>query len=904
MGWQDEAVPVTSWQDEAIPDDGPTTVQGMPLDTSPLDPPPERKFSAVTREGPISRVIPPNEDLVDAAARGVDYQTGIDGGLREDIGYSPGDAFTHDYLATKLAEKYGTEKAGLVRQNASGEFEYYNKDLQRYALIDEAGLSTSDLKDMYGPAKTVGLEIAGAIGGAFAGPWTSVAGGSVGAFMGEYMRLNKGKSLGVHDLSWDEMFDEAAGIAGLSAAAGAGGEVASFALNRLRLIISPEGFSVEEAERMLSAFRSPELQSEIREINRALDGNRYKLDMASASGHETDLALKDTAMKSDAGFKADMGAQARDNDDALASYLERQTGADDIRDPMLPESSGTEVQAGLRAHRREIEERYANNSAVAKEESDRVLRDLPDLDETAGGKQAREIADAHATTLKNQKTASYKAYEGTIGQKKDTLTSNVDVPISSRVVARQKEIDALIDASIIDKQTSGTNALRSSRIKPEVIVDETPIIGVDGLPARPTRIFERGRNVDLAVLDDNIKTLRAGIRRSQKGGGPAEFNEQKAMVVVELLSEMRNEYLEKNYPEAFAALTKAELDNTVYKNFVGKSALKSILRTGDNAIEDITVFKQVFEQNNAAAMRQLVIAADEIPGARAKLQQTMLEFYKANYLDDYGVLDRKLHDRFIKRHGNVLRELFPDDNRIATFGQLARRVEVAVKKEQAVVKALDGTVLGRMSRQGGKGVAPEDLGQHIFVKGVSNKDIRRVTLIIKAAPNSAALNKSWRESVGSNIFNKITNKDGAIKITELGNLLDDHGQTIIEAMGDRYKRDLELLYKYAVKNQESSGGVALEKTHLLGRFLRATPVSPPLSQRGRFQTFVQQIRWNASNTALVAGLRDPQVLRAIIYNAERDIRDKNVIRILTQTGATGLAIDDDGLLPPEYRSAQ
>ena len=100
---------------------------------------------------------------------------------------------------------------------------------------------------------------------------------------------------------------------------------------------------------------------------------------------------------------------------------------------------------------------------------------------------------------------------------------------------------------------------------------------------------------------------------------------------------------------------------------------------------------------------------------------------------------------------------------------------------------------------------------------------------------------------------------------------------------------------------EPVSGVALEKTHLLGRFLRATPVAPPLSQRGRFQTFVQMVRWDASNRALVAGLRDPTVLRAIIYNAERDITDKNVIRILTQTGATGLAIGDDGLLPQEYQ---
>jgi len=853
---------------------GQDTVQGMPLDTSPLEPPPDYRYHGLTREGPISRMISPPEEIVSAAERGVDYTTGLSGDLRSDIGYSPGDAFTHDYIATKLAEEYGTEKAGLVRQNEYGDFEYYNKEKQRYALIDERGLSAADLKDLYGPAVTVGPELTLSVVGAFGGPWTSVGAGALGAFLGEHTRLIAGKRKGVHDLSWEEMFNEAAQLAGISAAAGTAGEIGSFALNKLRLLVSPEGFTKEEAKRMLEAFQRPELQAELREINKALDDSTYKLDMAQASGHETDLALKDTAMKSDTAFKAEMKQQARDNDDALTDYLEVRTGADDIRDPMLPEASGSEVQKGLRSHRDEIETRYAERSTVAKEESDRVLNDLPDFDETAAGRQAREIADSHAFALKNQKNASYNAYEGTIGQRSGTFTSDIRVPISREVVARKKEINKLVKASIIDKQTSGANALEGVRV---------------------------GGSVDLAVLDDNIKTLNAAIRRADKGGGPAEFNEQKARVAVDLLEDMRDEYLEKNYPEAYAALTKAQQDNTAYKDFVGKSALKSILRTGDNAIEDISVFKQVFTQNDAAAMRQLVVAADKIPGARAKLQQTMLAFYRANYTDDYGVLDRKLHDQFLKRHGNVLKELFPGDARVATFGQLARRVEAAVRREENVVKALDGTVLGRMARNGGKGVAPEDLGQHIFAKGVSNKNVRQTINILEGAPNSAALMQSWRESVGSNIFNKITDRNGTINIKALGNLLDNHGQTIIEAMGGRYKRDLDLFYKYALKNQQAGTGKAIEKSGLLGMFLRSTDVSPPLSQRGRFQTFVQQIRWDASNRALVAGLKDPNVLRAIIYNAERDLTDKNVIRILSQVGATGLAIGDDGLLPQEYR---
>jgi hypothetical protein len=230
------------------------------------------------------------------------------------------------------------------------------------------------------------------------------------------------------------------------------------------------------------------------------------------------------------------------------------------------------------------------------------------------------------------------------------------------------------------------------------------------------------------------------------------------------------------------------------------------------------------------------------------------------------------------------------------LGEIARRVAFQAKKEENVINALDRSVLGKIANADGHGVAPEALGNKIFTEGVHSKHVRQVVNIYDAAPNSVALNKAWKESVGHSIWEKITS-DGILSPTQLGNLLDKKGSVIAAAMGPQYLADLRIMQKSLAANRSNVTGYALEKTGLLGRLLRATPVAPPLSMRGRFQTFVQMIRWNASNRALIAGIKDPQILRAIVYNAERNITDRRSLRILSQLGATGAAIGDDGTLP-------
>jgi hypothetical protein len=542
-------------------------IQGMPVTNEPFPRPEDRTFAGTTREGPVYARQPPSDVDISAAERGVDVKTGLTiGNIRSDLGFSPGEAFTADHLATKLAEEYGTEKEGLVRQNEIGEFEYYNKATGRFTLVDERGLSKGDLKDLYGPATTIVPEIGGSIGGAFAGPHTSVWAGGVSAAIGEYFRLAAGKRRGVHDLDAGEMLEEALQVGGISTAAGYAGEVIGFLTNKLRIVISPEGFSEQEARQILKSLDDPETKEMLQQMDEALKhtDQQYKLDVATTSGDEVALALKDTAMKSDMHFAAEMNKQQLANEDALATYLGVKTDMSPsaLGDDVASEYAGNAAQAGLRAERRRIEERYARGSANAIADSEAALADLPSFDATAAGKVAREIADTHANSLRGQKKASYLAYQKEIGQVPKTYTSNIRVPVTGDIKQLNKNLNQLVKKSIISKQVSGTKTLK-------------------GVKSR--------RSVDLAVLDDNIKNLRAGIRAAEKGGMPAEFNVQKAQNVADELAKMRDDFLQENYPEAYSALMKAEADNTAYKDFIGKSALKTILRKGDNAIEDIGV---------------------------------------------------------------------------------------------------------------------------------------------------------------------------------------------------------------------------------------------------------------------------------------------------------------------------
>ena len=153
------------------------------VDTSPIELEPARIQKFGNPQGRFGEFKVPIDKFTkeerEDAARGVDIGSELrDNDLRKALGFSPSQAFSADFLARKLSEKTGLPAEQVVRFNPRGEIEFFNPDTKRFTPVDSSNVTTSDLRDLYGPATTLGPALAGSLGGLVGGPALSIAGGS------------------------------------------------------------------------------------------------------------------------------------------------------------------------------------------------------------------------------------------------------------------------------------------------------------------------------------------------------------------------------------------------------------------------------------------------------------------------------------------------------------------------------------------------------------------------------------------------------------------------------------------------------------------------------------------------------------------------------------------------------
>jgi len=848
----------------------PATIGGINIETSPVElPPPKQQTFG-------SGLVPPFDVDVsgftaeerERAAVGVDVRGELkDPKLRSALGFSPNQTFSADFLARKLAEKTGLPAEKLVRFNPKGEIEFFNPGTRRFTPVDNKNFSVNDLRDFYGPATTIGPAAVGAIAGLAGGLPGSIIAGGAGAFIGEIVRLQHGKNIGVHDLPQEAIIDAAIKALFLDVAFGLGG----VALGELRLfgrkLLSPEGVTPAQAEDILSRLGTH--QAEIERINLLIRTSgfesKFKLDPVvdakspiglelreqTAAGSKEARARRDIEIKENASALDDL-SRALNNISDRGEILTNQTAAD-IAAP---------VQAALRAERQRIESIAQANLIEAENAAKEAVEQLGNLSRRQSGQQAREIVVAHSNALEGVKNSSWKSYENSIGQLTPSdegfneslrFVSNVKIPVTPNIVVAHRAATRARKASLLTRKTAGARPLKKTKI---------------------------GKEIDLAVLDDDIKELRDILRRGDPG-----FSTRKTKAAENTLVKFRNDHLRSNNPEALALLEQAEKSTAVYKGFVDESVFVRILKTtvdGRFQIGDVDVFKQVFLDDTGDMMQALVTIAKAKPGGVANLKAITLQLYKTSVIPPgSNIPSRELHNVFIKKHKEVLTELF-DDPKLLRFGELGNNVVKAMRRAERVHDVLSKSPLAKFG-----GIAPERMGKAVFQEGVSEKNIR--TVLLKLDIVGPEVTGAFKDSVGREVYRRITT-DGILSPQLISTLLERYGGKLQHVFGPRYVKDLEILRKAINLNRLTSIGPK-DSITLVGMFARVL-VAPPLTRKGRAQTLIEFMRLKAMNRAIESAVRDPKVLHAIIINRNTDVRSRVVLNILGQVGGTSLAIED------------
>ena len=215
----------------------------------------------------------------------------------------------YELMAMRRGKRFYGQRPVMRLGPVTGEVEYYNRDTERYTLAAPTDLS---LAAIAGPALATSFEIAGGIGGAFAGNTIApiagaigggIAGATVGAVVGEFVRLEVGHAMGINkDISWEQYVKRLGLVGGFSI----GGNVAAtklmgmlrFVYNGVRGKHMPQEFLGIDPRS--EPFQMAKLVQD--RINSVLSQARFnselRFNIAQASGNERLLALQEVFRRS------------------------------------------------------------------------------------------------------------------------------------------------------------------------------------------------------------------------------------------------------------------------------------------------------------------------------------------------------------------------------------------------------------------------------------------------------------------------------------------------------------------------------------------------------------------------------------------------------------------------------
>jgi len=249
-------------------------------------------------------VIIPQDDFFRPTTKDIAKKAGVSVNDPADIVSRFGGSLGYNQEQKRLAienslSKIYKQKIDVRVGPETGELEYFNPDINGYALVDKPGMDFGDFGDIGSDALIVGADLAFTIGGSIA--FTPVAGigtGAVGAGAAEYYRLKWGqKHYGVNlDLTDKQLLDEAFKTAGISIGAGFLGLGTVKLIKGINNIVQGRSFkAVDEGVESLQSAKALEAESVATEINKKLEDasieSRLKYTLAEATDDKDLLAF-------------------------------------------------------------------------------------------------------------------------------------------------------------------------------------------------------------------------------------------------------------------------------------------------------------------------------------------------------------------------------------------------------------------------------------------------------------------------------------------------------------------------------------------------------------------------------------------------------------------------------------
>lgn len=830
MGWQDSpVVDQPAWASASVVNED--------IDSSAIDLPTRSRLIQPTEyERPMDLELDaPGQGL---AAKGIDVTTGAPAG-RVRGSFAANEGYEAQFYRAALSDYYGGD-VRVRKGPESGELEFLNPGTKRWTLIDEASAAIVDFADMVGHTIPVAGATAGFFAGTLGGPPGEVAGAGAGMAAGEAIRQNIGEGLGVNEgIEGPEIARDAVTLGAQEAALTAVLPGLVGLVKRGKQFMSPDPMSAQDAMLALTQMSSNrQLATDIE----ALAGKEFRPTSGQLSGDEFLLGVQTAYSGDSLEASVALSRQLNRNESAL------ETAFDNIN------PTGDAYAAG-RSVRSAVQDRIDPVTGKAAERLTRVTDDvripiasIPEVGEQAAGRKLRESLLSARDAAKAEETAAYRAYQEAYGL--DGAASNVTIDTTRRFDSFVDTLNSERVNAIFAGQQTGKGQLLSEKLT-------------------------SGEGFDLHQLEEGIKYLRRMVRKS----GSAVAADAPTRDILRLKDELvllRNTQLARIDPNLLALAEGAEAAAAKRAQLFDKSVLGAIIKKkdGEYLLNDTRVFAYVIKSNDQDAAAHFARVVSQDPGAIIAAKKGLWSYYRKEAAPD-GIVEPKLHKKFMESHNHVINALFDESEvkRMNQLGDMGRVVERAAKRYDNLVTGINRHFSGRI-----RDTSPENLAATVFSRNFSAVDARQLSRIVDAG----GAGESFRVAIGTHVRNRVF-LNNKINANNLDRLLAKDGEKLKQIFGPEYVQNLEKLRDGAIMVRQTSKGLTPQKTNAFTDLMRVL-FAPPLTQRGRGQTLVVNLRHNAAKRAIGEAVMDPKKLEAIVNLDRVDRQSRRAARLLSALG--------------------
>ena len=862
------------------------TVSGQTVLTTPI-PRPEQKLTTLPDEmGPALVLDFPEmwpDNVLQAADAGVLYDVPASSGhFLSSLAF---DRKNEMEAYRQSLNREGEDNVQVRIGPVSGEIEYFVPEQNRFSIARPPNSTLAEMQALGGLGITLGTEAgAGILSAALTkSPTMAALGTGGGAILGELMRLELGRRMGINqDITAEQEIGQAVKIGALTAGAGVAGEklfkFARFAHNLISGRMAQQdlidsGLDIEDAMRLQD------------EINERLGDAQFKFNLAQATNDEELLIIQDF-LKRSREYSAQFGEFSDKQQIALQQYWKsintpyrtRQT-PEQVTDAVLGVAEtrvGREVTpADAFAHmkRAQLQENLSSLTERPPEQLGEILRG-------AGAREQKAFTDWSKAAAKDLNNA--------VGDAPFIENTNTHSVVKS-IGDESKKL-------LFDSLKRPRQAVIGA--PPQAVEEAAEEVGEEAVDSAVAKVWDENARFTFEEAWLTVSALKALERASGKGMAAESVD---TGTVKRLIGA-----LERDIDEGFASGESgaAELYETFKRQYrtqkrmldegtVGKLMERKGGARGRFVLSDEQAFRRLMLPGDVRAARELSALTRNNPEASDAVREGLAEMYRRDVIKEQRV-DVNAHDRFMRDHGGQMSVFFSkgEMGRIRERKGIESALRARERDRDEALKNANDTFAGRLTNI--KDI--DQLARIAMDRGSPGQASELVSILSKTPDVLRGVRAKVREKMhelvmgphqrGQRIFSHVRFNDFLNgKAGETG-----HRANLANLFGEEYVADLDTLNQaLQVTMREARFPNRSNTAFWKDTVKNLTRAYVGLFTRpGRFITAVDRLTGRTANRVLSQTILNPQDLRALVELQGVDMRTEKARAVLSSLGATAL----------------